>query len=194
MGLRGHGDGRKRWRAVLALSVAISSLLLPLGSLPARAGTLSGVSVPTMSTTAAGATKVRYVFGFTASSTGALAPSVGTITVAAPVGTTLAPCTHTIHDDTTGQDVFRGCRTVSPDGLSITLGLGVGVNANDHVTVTLDGVTNPGVGIYTLRVSTSSDPTPVASPPYSTTAPQAVSGVSAPTPSTTTKGAVTSWV
>ena len=107
----------------------------------------------------------------TSGSTGGLV-GPGTITIAAPAGTVL-PAVAQLHDDTTNATFTRsGVRSNSNATLTVSLCCTDAVNPSDHVTVTLDDVTNAATGGHTLDVSTSSNPSPVATPSYTLTAPE----------------------
>ena len=170
------------------LTVSTSSDRTPVTSAPytvTAASTISAVTAPTLSSTAATATGVQYSnIGFTVSSTGAL-NSDGSITISAPAGTVFTGgCDTVVHNDTTGVDV--GCGGgISNGGATITLDISGTVNPGDHLTIRLRRVTNPAPGTYTLTASTSSDRTPVTSAPYTVTAVSTISAVTAPTLSTT---------
>ncbi|MCA1684005.1 MAG: hypothetical protein LC708_02615, partial [Actinobacteria bacterium] len=177
------------------LTVRTSSDVDPATSAPYTiTGTqsVSGVTAPTLSNTAAGSTGVEYnSIGFTVSSTGQLSPDGGTITLAAPAGTVWGTgCEVTVFNDTTGQEVAACTGSTSNGGATLTIPLNQNraVNAGDHLTVTVHRVTNGPAGTHTIAVSTSSDRTPVASAPYTLTATQGVSGVTAPTVSNTAVG------
>ncbi|MEA2715817.1 MAG: hypothetical protein QOI99_134, partial [Actinomycetota bacterium] len=119
---------------------------------PARASSVSAVTAPTLSSTAAGATGVAYTgIGFNLSPTGALT-AASTITLTAPPGTTLTGgCDTFVHDDTTGANV--GCGgSVSGGGSVVALDLSTSVAAGDHLSITLRRVTNPAPGTYSLSV------------------------------------------
>jgi RHS repeat-associated protein len=88
-------------------------------------------------------------------------------------------------DDTTGQSFgATDCSYNYCSGTTITVPVKNGVqavvvNAGDHVTVVVNGLINPPPGTYQLEVSTSSDPTAVASNSYTTVANNPVSNVTA---------------
>src|SRR3954453_4541221 len=146
---------------LLALLVVASGLLT---ASPAAATSVQSLTAPTLSSTAAGVPHVRYTFSFTASS---LLVSGGTITITAPTGTTLPPSAQ-VHDDTTNTSFSRsGTRVNNNTTLTITLCCGEVINPADHVTVTLEDVTNAtSPPSPTLVVSTSTDQDPATSPPY----------------------------
>ncbi len=175
--------------AVLTIMAAVVFGFAPAAS----ASSVTGVTAPTLTTTAAGATGVEYKsIGFTVSPTGALSPSDGSITLIGPAGMAWGTgCEVLVHNDTTGQDVASCTGFTSNGGATLTVNLNEGqpVNAGDHLTVTVHRVTNPPAGTYTLAVRTSADVDPAASAPYTVTAQQNVSGVTAPTISTTAAGA-----
>jgi hypothetical protein len=116
--------------------------------------------VPSNSTGAA--TGVSWSVGFT--STSALDPGDGTITVAGPAATAFTNgATATILDLRTGQ---RGTTTVSASGTSgtVTVPGNVNVRAGDSVLAVLTGITNPAAltAFTSVHVSTSGDPVTAA--------------------------------
>jgi hypothetical protein len=164
-----------RYRIALLAALLVGvAIVLPAA---AQASSVTGVSTPTLSSTAGGVTHVRYAVTFTATT---MFGGSGTfIRIDAPAGTTL-PTLAQIHDLTTGVTVSRsGAHPSGNATLQINLCCTDAINANDMVTVTLDDVTNaPTGGPYSLNVSTSADTTPVASPNYSLTTPEQVTNVS----------------
>ncbi|MCA1683732.1 MAG: hypothetical protein LC708_01190, partial [Actinobacteria bacterium] len=158
----------------------------------AHASSVTGVTAPTLSNTAAGSTGVEYNnIGFTVSPTGALSSSGGNIVLTAPAGTVWGTgCEVSVFNDTTGQEVAACTGSTSNGGATLTIPLNQNrpVNAGDHLTVTVHRVTNPPAGTHTLTVRTSSDVDPATSAPYTITPTQAVSGVTAPTLSNTAAG------
>ena len=139
---------------------------------------LSDLLAVSLSSSAAGATGVTYSVGFTTSSTGGLV-SGGSVTVVAPSGTVLPNCVS--YDDTTTNQQFSGCQQTSSDGgATATYGVNGTINAGDQVKLTMDNVTNPPAGTGDkLTLSTSSDTTPASTPTFATTAPQALTSLSA---------------
>jgi hypothetical protein len=182
------------------LTVATSSDSDPVTSSSYTISPASSVTQPavTLSSDAAGATSVDYTVGFTTSATGAI-PAGGSITVIGPPGTTWpggsGTCgAYVVTDVTTSSGDSTACNfgglssDVADDGAAATLTLPHAVNAGDSVSVAISGVTNPGAGSQTLDVSTSADPTMVASVPYAVSGdPASLSSVTAPT--LTTSGA-----
>jgi hypothetical protein len=120
-----------------------------------------------LSTNAASADGVTYAVQFTASSTGALAPSNGTITVTAPTGTVLPDAGVDAFDLTTGQDLgYVYPVSGSSPGNTMTWTVNnyyyayAGIRAGDTVGLRIVGVTNPGSSGGPndhITVSTSSD-------------------------------------
>src|SRR5579863_9182682 len=155
-----------RWgRATLrlGLALAITAVLAAILSAVVWAASSVGSPVLTLSSKAAGATKVTYTVNFVATS-GLLANS-STITLAAPAGTGFAPtngCSpYVVYDDTTGATSSCLSATVSNGGATVTITAGVGANAGDTYTVIANSVANAATtGAQTLAVSTSADPTP----------------------------------
>jgi hypothetical protein len=132
-----------------------------LGEDPAGAqgpGSVSGVSV-VLSTNAAGASEVDYTAAFTTSSTGALDPSSGTITLSTSGTTSFASdCSYTVTDVTSGKSGVQACPTASASSsVTITTG-GISIGAGDTVHVLAPEVVNaPSAGSQTFSISTSSD-------------------------------------
>ena len=64
-------------------------------------------------------------------------------------------------------------------GTTLSCGIynGDTVAASKTVAITLEGVTNPAPGSYTLTVATTSDTSPVTSPSYTIVAAQTVTNV-----------------
>ncbi|MEA2495347.1 MAG: hypothetical protein QOJ29_3258, partial [Thermoleophilaceae bacterium] len=82
-----------------------------------------------------------------------------------------------------------GVRSNSNATLTVSLCCTDQINPGEAVTITLDDVTNPPTGgPYSVNVSTSSNPTPVATAGYSLTAPQQVTDVTPATTSTDAHG------
>ena len=109
------------------------------------AGTSLSVSNP-----AAGGGAVTYAVGFSASRTGALAASYGTVTLGGPPGTFLAPANcdqeeATVTDLTTkasaSSNACSGSATSTCASFSVVVPLVV--NAGDRVVLTVSGVKNP---------------------------------------------------
>src|SRR4051812_23066336 len=164
-----------------ALTVSTSSDIDPVTSptytLDAQ-NPVTNVTAPSLSSTAGGVQHVRYSFSFNAGAGNGGLVSPGTITVAAPAGTTL-PAVAPIRKDPAGTSFSRsGARTAGNATLTLSLCCTDAIGPGDHVTITLDDVTNAATGAnYNFNVSTSSSPTPVASLPYSLTAPEQITGV-----------------
>src|SRR5205823_1281246 len=90
------------------------------------------------------------------------------ITIVFPSGTGLSnSVSWSITDDTSGQQLVAGSNCASCSGSEFQAGVGGAIGPGDHVTVVLNGVVNPpGPGVYTVQVSTSSEPIPAASTSY----------------------------
>ncbi|HZT95613.1 MAG TPA: hypothetical protein VFB34_02130 [Chloroflexota bacterium] len=127
------------------------------------------ISTPTVTLTspASRASGVDYRVTFDLSSTGALTGTQDSITVTAPSGTSFASSRGQVIDKIDGRDVTVCCQNVSSNGLTITTAV-KGAQAGDQVTLILHDVQNPSVLASTdrLKVSTSSDYTPVSSGTY----------------------------
>ena len=160
---------------------------------------VSNVSVGISPPTSAAGAVTTYVVRFTTSTTGALAASAGsTVTIGFPANTGLGSFQDGGPLDV-GASLVGYCEPTdtSPSTPTVTCNLygGDTVSASTTVTATLSGVTNPPAGSHTLTVSTSSDVTPVASPSYTVTPAQSVSGVGVTiTPPTSAAGGLTTYV
>src|SRR4051794_31481020 len=168
---------------LLALLVVASGLLT---ASPAAASSVQSLTAPTLSSTAAGVQHVRYTFSFTASG---MLGSTGHIVVTAPSGTVL-PSSAQIHNNATNTTITRS-GTLSNTNRTLTINLCCSdvVNPGDNLVITLDNVTNASATpSATLDVSTSTDTDPATSPPYTLDAPHQVTGVTAPTVSSTAGG------
>ena len=141
---------------------------------------ITSVSGVSLSSTAAGIKHVTYAFAFNASAGNGKLVSPGTIKIAAPAGTVL-PTFGEIHDETTGQTFSRsGTRTNFNATLELSICCSDVINPGDRVTITLDDVTSPGTtgSPLSINLSTSSNPTPVATQTYTLTAPEQITGLS----------------
>ena len=111
------------------------------------------------------ATNVTYTVGFTVAnglSGGNDQVGGSTVTISAPAGTVFPSngCTGvSVRDDTYWTS---NCAATNGGGTNVLTISGPQVQPKDHVTVTIEGVTNAAAGSKTLHVSTSSDATPVA--------------------------------
>jgi hypothetical protein len=128
----------------------------------------SSVAAPTaaLSTQAPGAAGT-YQVGFTTSAGGGLAANNGAIVLAAPAGTVFGPGTaYSIADFTSGRTAtVRG--SASSGGATVTLTVPFAIDGGDQVAVTATGVTNPtAAGSDVMRISTTSDTVPAATPAY----------------------------
>jgi hypothetical protein len=165
----------------ITLDVSTSSNPTPVtspGYTVSAPNPVTNVTAPTLSSTAGGVAHVRYSFSFDAGASNGRLVAPGTITIAAPPGTVM-PGVAQITDTTAGTSFSRsGVRSNSNATLTLSLCCTDVINAGDHVTITLDDVTNAGTGSnYTFNVSTSSSPTVVVGSPYSLTAPEQITGV-----------------
>ena len=166
--------------------VPVRFVLAGAGTAPgARAGAATVLSVRP-SSTAAGADLVSYVLRARTSAHGRLAtgpagqPTAGTITVKGPVGTRFDACPGGCAETAyliDGQNVATPA--VSADQATVTLPVPADIGPSQVVTVTLNGVTNPGtLGPQSLSVWTSAGPVPAVAT-FSTTAPGRVAALSA---------------
>ncbi len=143
---------------------------------PAPAGAdVSNVTVEHGSPSAAGGARTQYVVGFTA--TGGLS-GAGTMTVTFPSGTGFTGYAGADVFDATTNQAVGSCFGPSGGASQCYLFSGEVINAGDRVRITFNGITNPAEGSYTLTVSTTADPNPVASGSYAVDLANQLSGVS----------------
>jgi len=154
---------------------------------------VSALSV-SASSTAADASEVNYTVDFTASPTGGLVASQGTVTLALPAGSVFirgnffGGLSMDVQDLTTGQNgVSFGFQGSFSDGAATFTGLlPIAIAGGDKVTIAYTEVTNaPVTGPQTASFSTSSDTKPVTAPfaltpPSSVAAPTAALSTQAP--------------
>ena len=139
-------------------AITISTSSDPTGTSTPSFSTTSpkAVSSPnvTLSTSARGVPHSTYTVSFTTSSTGALADSLGTITLAAPSGTVIPDREVTMVDLTADSTLS----TFSPgtSGSTVTYTVASPVPAGHRIRMVIVGVTNPTTG-GPIKVSTSSD-------------------------------------
>ena len=132
----------------------LTSIAAPLSLTPAQA--VIGLTV-TPGSAEAGVTG-NWTFGFTASSTGAFAPYIGTVTVTLPPGTTFGSFTGGWVTDTTATISTYNCSVASGTTVSCKVYFPPGSAAGDVFTVVLDGVTNTlTTGPATVSLATSVD-------------------------------------
>ncbi len=171
------------------LSVSTSADVAPAASGTYTVTSAASVSQPAVapSSSAAGGSS-NYTIAFSTSATGAV-PAGGTITLAAPTGTTWpgGGCSYALTDVTTSSGNFSCASTVSVAGPStVTIGVPNSILASDSLSLLVNGVTNPGGGIDTLSVATSSDVVASPSSSYTITgSPGSPTSVASPTLSTT---------
>jgi len=143
-----------------------------------------------LSSPAAGAAGVNYTIGFAASATGGI-PAGGSITLVGPPGTVWPSsqrnCSYSLTDTTTPSGSFACASTLAfantglpvynflnGSGSAVTLAVPNAIAAGDQLTLTVAGAQNPAAGTWTVAVSTSGDPAPSVSAPYTIVAPTAV--------------------
>ncbi len=120
-----------------------------------------------------------YTIGFTTSSTGGLSGVAGSqIKITLPSGSSTSTIVGTSVTDTTTSSPVGNCFASSTTVETCAIFNGDSVGAGDHVTVELDGVTNPAAGSQTLSVSTTSDTPTVTSSSYTIATGQQVSAPS----------------
>src|SRR3954471_17816497 len=162
----------------LTVSTTTDTAVVP--STPYTIDAAHAITTPTVSianpSDAAGARTI-YAIGFTTSSTGALSYDANSqITLTFPAGTGFSPG----YDDSSiavGGVEVGTCGSASGNTITCFIGFNKAIAASTAVTVTLNGITNPGPGPQSLSVATPSDP---AAQPGSYTV-GAVHNVSPPT-------------
>ena len=160
-------------------------------SLPTAPAASVGSPTVTTSSSAAGASNVRYTVGLTTSPSGGgmVAGNAGfpsydgyaKITLSAPSGSGIVlPPTMTIYDQTADETIGTFYPASGATATQVTWesigALGTPIPAGHRLRLTIDGVTNP-TAATTLTVSTSSDTTPAAAN-LAVSRQNAVSGVS----------------
>ncbi|HEY1919235.1 MAG TPA: IPT/TIG domain-containing protein [Streptosporangiaceae bacterium] len=152
---------------------------------------VSGVTAPTITSTSAGA-EASYSLSFTTSSNGELIYG-STVSVALPTGMTL--------QNTTGEAIYAGLGNVTYGGgggyctntaTILSCSISQTVPAGTALTFDFNAV-NPSARAYQLGVFTSSDPVTVDTPSFTITDVTEVSGVTAPTITSTSAGAEASY-
>ncbi len=132
----------------------LTSTTAPLTLTPAQS--VVGLTV-TPGSTEAGVTS-NWTFGFTASSTGAFAPYIGTVTMNLPPGTTFGSFTGGWVTDTTANIASYNCSVTGTTVLLQGQYFPPGSADGDAFTVVLDGVTNTlTTGPTTVSLATSVD-------------------------------------
>lgn len=206
-GRRGTGTGRARFASALlaAASLVAPAAVLAVGVSPANAAQGGSVtpSTPALSNTNVAATST-YTLNFVPSPSGAL-PSGAMITFVAPARTSfpavqcnLFGCSGYSISASVGNATVSGVAVGSANQsstnnvvvLTISLGL-LSPNLSGTVSVSIQSVANPNLASssYSIEESTSVDPNPVASPPYSINpGPAAQLIATAGTPQTATVG------
>ena len=178
------------WVAVIFALGLIAMGTVLVGAPSARPSAASTVAQPSVSLSSSSASAiVNYTVAFSTSATGAI-PAGGTITLIAPPGT-LWPnhhnnCQYGLTDTTTASgDATCLSATLADSGLpiysylacpgaAVQLTVPNAIKAGDNLSLAISGVTNPGPGVYTLAVSTSTDTTPETSASYTITSPTSV--------------------
>ena len=152
-----HGVSNTSTTGSQNVSVSTSSDPAPFNqAVNFTAPTSVGSAFVSLSSTSVNATEVTYTDTFIA--THALADQLSTVTLTAPVGTTLPTngCSYTFFDNTTFSG--GGCPTVVVSGNSVTITANAEVAAGDEIVVTVNGVANTATtGAHNVGVATSSD-------------------------------------
>ncbi len=183
---------------VLKVSTTSDTTPAPSSDYSVVAGhSLSNLTVDnTVPSSAAGAL-TSYLVSFTVSPTGGLSSASGSqVTITLPSGTDTSHFTSsTVQDNTTNANV-GAC---VPAGPTITCSLfsGHSIAANDSITITLNGITNPTTVAtnVTLTAKTTSDLPTITSSPYATTTGHSLSNLTVDnTVPSSAAGALTSYL
>ena len=179
------------YRHLVAAVLAASALLW--AAAPARASSVTGLTVDNSSPSQAAGAQTVYKIGFT---TPGGVPVGGSVTLGFPSGTGFAGYNgSTVVDATTGASVGN-CGGQNQGLVSCGLFSGLSIAAGHAVTVTVDGVANTTVAgaTPTLSVTTTGDTT-AATAPVTVVAAHPVSGVAVDnTAPTTAAGGQTVYV
>src|SRR4051812_5245257 len=143
----------------LTVSTATDTAVVP--SRPYTIDAAHPISTPAVSiaspSDAAGARTI-YTIGFTTSSTGGLSYDANSqITLTFPAGTGFSPG----YDDSSvavGGVEVGSCGGASGTAITCSIGFNKAIAASTAVTITLNGITNPGPGPQSVSVATTSDP------------------------------------
>ncbi len=167
--------GTGRWAlGAAALLVAMFATIVPAATAGASTG-VSNLTVAIASPSSAAGALTTYKVGFKTSASGALSGSAGdTIKIVLPAGTGVTNLTGSV---SVGATQIGFCFTASGTTATCSFYSSSSAAANTTVAVALNDVINPGVGTYTLKVSTSADATVVTSPTYSVVAGHSLSNL-----------------
>ena len=131
-----------RVRRVGSLTVAALLAMGVLAAVAHAANPVSGLTVDPLTPSNAGLARTDYVIHFTTSATGALAAGQH-ITITLPPSSNTTTIVNAVVTDTTTSTQVGTCGVSSQTVEVCTISSGKSVAAGDHVTVELDGVTNP---------------------------------------------------
>jgi hypothetical protein len=157
-------------------TTSVNSSTYTVGAISALTNLTLGITPPSSAANAV----TSYALSFKTSATGALYNTAGsTITVVLPPSTGLDALTNSPVNVGVNQVGACGILTDSTLSKSISCFLysAETIPANTTVQVTLNGITNPPAGGYTLAVSTTSDTKSVTSSTYTVGAASALTGV-----------------
>ena len=163
-------------------SLTLAALLLmgAFAGVAHAANPVSGLTVDPLTPSDAGGARTDYVIHFNASATGALGAGQH-ITITLPMSSNTTTIVNTVVTDTTTSTQVGTCGVSSQTIEVCTISSGKSVADGDHLTVELDGVTNPPQnptgGQQTLSVVTDAD-TATATANYSVVA---ASSITTPT-------------
>ena len=153
------------------LTIETSSDLVPTAAPAYRLVAAKAVGAPAVSLAPSTglASQVTYTVGFTTTAQGALAASLGTITLEAPQGTVFpaAAQDYSITDlSTTTTSAVPRPPSVVDGGSVVSVPVNAAIAAGQHVSLAVAGVVNPPPGPFAFTLETSSDSLPVSTPTY----------------------------
>ena len=170
----------RRVRLLGPLTLAALLLMGAFAGVAHAANPVSGLTVDPLTPSDAGGARTDYVIHFSTSATGLLTPGQH-ITITLPMSSNTTTIVNTVVTDTTTSTQVGTCGVSSQTIEVCTISSGKSVADGDHLTVELDGVTNPPQnltgGQQTLSVVTDAD-TATATANYSVVA---ASSITTPT-------------
>jgi hypothetical protein len=162
------------WCSVGGVALSVLTLGGILGIVGAPSAYAASVTQPSITVTNPGTSaQSTYTLGLSTSSQGALDPTTtnATINISAPNGTDFSSVNSvaiTDNTDPAGSVTCQYCFGRTTNNNTFVIYPRNPIGANNSLTITIDGVTNPSTASSsdTLLVSTSADTTPIASTPY----------------------------
>ena len=132
----------RRVRLFGSLTVAALLLMGVFAGVAYAANSVSGLTVDPLTPSNAGGARTDYLIHFSTSATGALSAGQH-ITITFPASSNTTTIVNTVVTDVTTSTQVGTCGVSSQTVEVCTVSTGKSVAAGDHVTVELDGVTNP---------------------------------------------------